>query len=83
MNERDILANRWRLHNIDTERVKNEIWSCVIDTRQSPMPGEYREPTTFLSHEQIGELSAKLDEVENVYNDLLAEYSRLFGQKKK
>ena len=60
MDEKQVFDNRWRLHEIDTKRRKREIHSCVIDTRQSPMPGEYREPTTFLSHEQIGELSAKI-----------------------
>ena len=79
--KKQVFDNRWRLHEIDTKRIKREIRSCVIDARQPRKA--FREPTTFLSHEQIGEISAKLDEVEKIYNDLFHEYRRLFGQREK
>ena len=60
MDEKQVFDNRWRLHEIDTKRIKSEILSCVIDARPSQKTGEFRIPTTFLSHEQIGELSAKI-----------------------
>ena len=82
MNETKTFSNRWRLHKIDTENLRSQIHSAVWDARPSAQMGEIREPTTFLSHEQIDELSEKLDEIEKIYSDLSAEYDRLFGQKK-